>query len=84
MAHFRAIVKGNRGLASRLGSKDSGMYVRLQTWGYDVSLSAYHSVDGADWAEVALICGGESFVVGDFNLTTGKLLLRKSERIVPA
>lgn len=32
MAHFRAKILGNRGPASRLGSKKSGLWARLNGW----------------------------------------------------
>lgn len=55
MAHFRGYVKGNRSLASRLGTKESGLVVRAQSWGWDVEVSLQHSSNGSDYAEVELV-----------------------------
>ena len=56
MAHFRAWIRGQRGEASRLGSKASGMTTRLQTWGWDVEVSAIHSeVQKQDGALVEIV-----------------------------
>ncbi len=35
MAHFRAVIQGQRGEASRLGNGSSGMRAVVQTWGYE-------------------------------------------------
>ena len=42
MAHFRAVIEGNRGPASRLGSKDSGISTSVNGWGIGVDVYAYH------------------------------------------
>ena len=42
MAHFRGEVKGQRGEASRLGSKASGMVVVAQAWGGQVVTRLWH------------------------------------------
>jgi hypothetical protein len=56
MAHFRAVIKGSRGVASRLGTKVSGISTLLQTWGYDVSVVAEHSVpDNQDVCYIELV-----------------------------
>lgn len=40
MAHFRATVGGNRGIASRLGSIKSGIAARVSGWQAGVSIEA--------------------------------------------
>jgi hypothetical protein len=45
MAHFRAVIKGSRGVASRLGTKRSGISALVQTWGWDVSVTVAHVND---------------------------------------
>ena len=49
MAQFRAVVRGNRGNASRLGSKTSGMRATVNGWGLGVSVFArYEAANGGD------------------------------------
>lgn len=55
MAHFMGIVRGRaRSLASRLGSKDSGITVEAGSWEGGVRVHLYQH-DGADYAIVSLI-----------------------------
>ena len=55
MAHFRGVVQGNRGDASRLGSKDSGLSVEAQSWdGKVVTGLHYNHTDNRNVAQVAL------------------------------
>lgn len=42
MAHFRAVIQGSRGEASRLGHKSTGLMVKAQTWGWDLVVSVRH------------------------------------------
>ena len=42
MAHFRATIKGSRGLASRLGTKQSGMRATVNGWNVGVTIIAKH------------------------------------------
>ncbi len=42
MAHFRATIQGNRGSASRLGSKSSGLTVKANGWKSGVTVEAVH------------------------------------------
>ena len=75
MAHFRAVIRGQRGEASRLGSKRSSVYGRFQTWGYDAVLWMRHDeVSGQDWLEVELVPhngAGHAKRVLDINMTKG-------------
>lgn len=47
MAHFRATIKGTRGLASRLGSPKSGLVVTANGWDTGVRVEA-EVIDGKD------------------------------------
>ena len=47
MAQFRAIIKGQRGAASRLGSKKSGILARIDGWNNGIAVSAEH-INGKD------------------------------------
>jgi hypothetical protein len=55
MAHFRAVIKGQRGEASRLGSKNSGISTLLQTWGWDVAVRADYLNPDNDDALIELV-----------------------------
>lgn len=46
MAHFRAIIQGQRGEASRLGSKKSGLTGEVAGWTAGVRLSAHAGEEG--------------------------------------
>lgn len=52
MAHFYGTVQGNRGQASRLGSKDSGLDIRACSWEGAISVCLFVK-DGVDWAHVS-------------------------------
>ena len=55
MAHFRGYVQGVRGLASRLGSKDSGLVTDAESWEGRVSVHLWHDDEaGVDMADVSL------------------------------
>ena len=47
MAQYRAIIKGNRGEASRLGSKSSGLEAWVNGWNLGVSVEIRH-IEGKD------------------------------------
>ena len=42
MAQFRAVIQGQRGAASRLGSKNSGIDARINGWTTGVRVEADH------------------------------------------
>lgn len=76
MAHFRAVVRGGRSAASRLGHKSTGIETLLQTWGYDVRVSAwYNEAKDEDHAVVELVhhSTGEKLQLAYLNLTAGKV-----------
>lgn len=53
MAHFIAYVRGQRGEASRLGSKTSGMHSTTASWQGSVTVELYEKA-GVDYALVSL------------------------------
>lgn len=59
MAQFRGIVQGNRGEASRLGSKSSGMRTDCDTWDVGVMCHAQHA-NGQDLINVYRTSGSGS------------------------
>jgi len=75
MAHFRAEIRGARGVASRLGHKSTGISTLLQTWGWDVRVSAWACQAGQDIGVVELVdhSTGERRHVANVNLSTGQL-----------
>ena len=78
MAHFRAVMQGQRGAASRLGSKASGIWAKVQSWGHDVTVGAWYSEeDNTDYATVTIrrhdgSNNPEQLLL--INLTTGKVV----------
>ena len=47
MAQFRAVIQGQKGQASRLGGKSSGISASVNGWNIGVSIEALH-IDGKD------------------------------------
>jgi hypothetical protein len=85
MAHFRAVINGTRGEASRLGSKSSGIRTKLQTWGYDVIVDAKccdnetGKPETTDWATIVIARHDETSgkLIASVNLTTGQIVYHK-------
>ena len=48
MAQFRAIILGQRGAASRLGSKNSGILAHVDGWNAGVTVRAMVDTQGRD------------------------------------
>jgi hypothetical protein len=58
MAHFRGTIKGQRGEASRLGGKKSGLSATLNVWDFGVTVHLTHNPDtGVDEASIYLGTG---------------------------
>jgi hypothetical protein len=51
MAHFYGTAEGNRGKATRCGSKNSGMVTYCASWKGAVKCTAYDN-NGVDWIRV--------------------------------
>ena len=68
MSHFYAIIRGNRGEATRMGGKSSGLYVNAAGWGGCVNTQLWHD-KGKDYYRVSLIpwhgCRGSSRVIAE-------------------
>ena len=70
MAHFYASIQGNRGEATRMGTKNSGMEGHIRGW--DVGCRVYMGVDsdGNDTVSVYLTSGSNghngSKLVGEY------------------
>lgn len=53
MSQFYAEVQGNRGAASRMGTKASGMWAHVRGWHVGVRVSCWHdSATGEDVIEI--------------------------------
>lgn len=88
MAHFRATIKGMRGEASRLGSRDSGLNVTCNGWRDGVHVAA-DVVDGEDVFNIYSNGGSDGrgrFYIG--YVSEGKFIsaeeLRRERRDAPA
>ena len=63
MAHFFASIQGQRGKATRLGSKASSINATVASWQGAVDVRLWHNgATGEDMAEVSLIPWGNSGV----------------------
>src|SRR4051812_39764961 len=68
MAQFLANMVGAKGPASRLGTKQSGMWASIRSWEEQVTVSLYHDADaGRDMARVALGEPGGGYSVVLYN-----------------
>jgi hypothetical protein len=54
MGHFYGTVQGNRGEASRMGSKNSGMETYCASWKGAIRCFAYVNSDGKDCIRVEM------------------------------
>lgn len=57
MAHFYGEIRGNRGDATRMGSKDSGMFCHVRGWNFGVRVDMYVNEEGEDAALIQLSPG---------------------------
>lgn len=58
MAQFRGTLEGNRGPASRLGTKQSGLNGTVNAWNVGANICARHDQNG-DSIEFLLTCGSD-------------------------
>lgn len=70
MAKFRGIVQGQRGEASRLGGKSSGIHVQANGWHMGVKVNGYVNAAGEDEFEISLTGGSSGWcapkIIGAF------------------
>ena len=69
MAQFYAQIQGNRGSATRGGSKDSGIQGHIRGWNSGIRVEGYHEEDLGD---IFLVYG-----TSGSNKTTGDTLIGK-------
>ena len=61
MAHFYADIQGNRGEATRMGSKDSGINGHIRGWGSGARVQCSVDRDGNDVVDVYATSGSGSY-----------------------
>lgn len=61
MSQFYAEIKGNRGKASRMGTKKSGMWAHIRGWGIGVYINCIHDKEtGKDVIHISRTGGSNS------------------------
>jgi len=79
MAHFRGIIKGNRGESSRLGSKNSGISAQINGWNTGVDVWGVCSDEGGDRFEIRATGGSnggqERKLIGVITSVNGELVI---------
>ncbi len=77
MAHFYGSIQGQRGEATRLGSKNSGLRAITAGWTGAISVTLSHK-DGKDVATIYRQphqnSGGNTILIGEFDLASGARL----------
>lgn len=82
MARYRGTVKGNRGEASRLGTKASGLLCRADGWGIGAAVTiAYNDETAQDEVFVYITKGSSSnntsgFVLGTYTTREDGSIIR--------
>lgn len=61
MAQFRAVIRGQRGEASRLGSKSSGIVAHVDGWNAGVTVHAEVDMQGRDVFTVYRTAGSNGY-----------------------
>lgn len=62
MAQFRGTLKGCRGEASRLGTKNSGLTATANGWEIGATITAGHDSEGRDFVEIRLTGGSNDTI----------------------
>lgn len=69
MAHFRGTIQGNRGEASRLGTKKSGLLADLNGWNIGVKINCFVGINGEDVIHVYKTSGSNGGKPNEFICT---------------
>jgi len=74
MSHFYASIQGDKGEATRCGSKDSGSNSHTRGWNLGVAIEGYHH-SGEDFFQITITSGStdkyESYNIGLISLDDG-------------
>jgi hypothetical protein len=55
MSHFYGTLKGSRGVATRCGTKNTGLTTHAAGWRGAIRVTVHHGADGRDRFEVQLV-----------------------------
>jgi len=69
MAHFYGSIQGNRGEATRMGTKDSGISAHIRGWDIGAKVVCFVDFEGRDCVTL-LVSGGTNASKKDINLGT--------------
>lgn len=77
MSRFYGSLQGNRGTATKCGSKNSGIVSHARGWNIGARVTCFEGTDGKDWVTVN-ITGGSSNnsclkSLGTYRVVNGKL-----------
>jgi len=61
MSHFYGYLQGNRGEATRCGTKDSGINAHIRSWNNDVKAWLYDD-DGKDVLDISIPAGLKTYI----------------------
>lgn len=65
MSEFYGTLQGNRGPATRQGSKDSGIHAAAQSWEGSVSVRLFRHWEAGDiWCTIRAVDGSHSYPAG--------------------
>jgi ribosomal protein S6E (S10) len=86
MARFYANIQGNRGEATRMGSKASGLYGHIRGWHVGASVSVGANDNDEDECSISLTSGsgygGQSVHIGTFTAKDIEALNSGKKRLV--
>lgn len=87
MARFYACIQGNRGAATRMGSKGSGIAGHVRGWHTGARVSCYVDEEGRDVVQVCATHGssgfGSGFAGSVLRLVDGKVAFLKPIEEIP-
>jgi hypothetical protein len=64
MAEFYSTTYGNRGTATRCGSKASGIHSSVQSWEGSIATALYVTADGTTYARIVVGSGSTASPLG--------------------
>lgn len=70
MAHFYGNIQGNRGEATRMGTKDSGIEGHIRGWTNGCRVNCYVDINGNDVVEIYATTGSSFRGIGQIRIAT--------------